>query len=797
MKPTQTMFSCALAATLLLPSLGAQSGPNQGRHIRLPSPPHVRYSPVRVESTIVNATVRDGVATTRVKFRLRNDSGGDAEKILLVPIPKGASADGLELWIGGKPEKGEVLDKNKARGIYQSIVSSRRDPALLEYVDQGTLQLRVFPVPPKGTQDVEVRYRMLLPFDGGMRRWEFPCRALESGRFSISLDIESAKAIKNVWTPIEGFDVARKGDHGARASYECAQRPSRDPVVFYGLSQRDFGLDLLTYRDGQGEGYFLALVAPKRDWQGEKELRKSIHFVLDTSGSMQGQKIEQARGALRFFLQSLRPTDRFNVVPFSTEARPFYSAPVIADETHVKDALEQTKALEARGGTNIHEALTQALSAENDSECVPIVVFLTDGLPTVGMTDEKDLLSACRQANGAGARVFVFGVGNDVNTRFLDTVADETRGARDYVQPGEDLEVKVSGLFEKLAHPVMTDLALVADDVKLDRMVPNKLPDLFRGSHLVVAGRYRGCGSIALRLRGKVGGESKEFVYDATFPECATDNDFVATLWAQRRIGQLVDQLRLHGQSPELVAEVKRLGREHGIVTPWTSQLVVEESERLARFAASGDDNTVYTRHGFRRRADGGAPVPPGAGGGRTGGVSRKPGPAGPSTPGPQGGPPAGGRGEAGAPADDARDYAELEELGKDRAEGKKAVRTSLRSLSLVVREKLRDDESRRALSAKRIDSRVFLQVEGVWVDSKLDEKLAKDVREIEAFTDAYFELLAAHPELAKAFAFSTSIVVVVDGKAIQITPPKPADPGKDDGKSKTDDNPVKRASGD
>ncbi|MCA8971803.1 MAG: VWA domain-containing protein, partial [Planctomycetes bacterium] len=713
MKPTHTKFSCALAAAMLLPTLGAQSGPNQGRHIRLPSPPRVRYSPVRVESTIVNATVRDGVATTRVKFRLRNDSGAEAEKVLLVPIPKGASADGLELWIGGKPEKGEVLDKNKARGIYQSIVSSRRDPALLEYVDQGTLQLRVFPVPPKGTQDVELRYRMLLPFDGGMRRWEFPCRALESGRFSISLDIESAKAIKNVWTPIEGFDVARKGDHGARASYECAQRPSRDPVVFYGLSQRDFGLDLLTYRDGQGDGYFLALVAPKRDWKGEKELRKSIHFVLDTSGSMQGQKIEQARGALRFFLQSLRPTDRFNVVPFSTEARPFYSAPVIADETHVKDALEQTKSLEARGGTNIHEALTQALSAENDSECVPIVVFLTDGLPTVGMTDEKDLLSACRQANGAGARVFVFGVGNDVNTRFLDTVAGETRGARDYVQPGEDLEVKVSGLFEKLAHPVMTDLALVADDVRLDRMVPKKLPDLFRGSHLVVAGRYRGCGSIALRLRGKVGGESKEFVYDATFPECATENDFVATLWAQRRIGQLVDQLRLHGQSPELVAEVKRLGREHGIVTPWTSQLVVEESERLARFAMHGDDDVSVGRQGFRSRDSRNGWDPRGAPSG--GGAIRLGSPGGPSTPAPAG-PTTGGRGGAGARADEADEFAQLEDLGKDRAEGKKAVRTSLRSLSLVVREKLSDNESRRSLSAKRIDSRVFLQVEGVWV---------------------------------------------------------------------------------
>lgn len=284
---------------------------------------------VTVESTQVAVQIVDGIATTKVKFRISNPSPRPAEKVLVLPIPEGASADGLELWINGKPEKGEVLDKNKARGIYQSIVSRRQDPALLEYVDRATLRLRVFPVPPRGKQDVEVRYRMLLQPEGALRRFEFPCRALESGKFSLDVQIDSKKGIKNVWSPMKGFDVERKSDYRARASFETAGRPNRDPILFYGLSDRDFGLDLVTFRDGQkGDGYFVALVAPKRGLKNEKELRKSIHFVLDTSGSMSGVKMDQARKALRFFLNSLRPNDYFNVVPFSTEARPFYESPV-------------------------------------------------------------------------------------------------------------------------------------------------------------------------------------------------------------------------------------------------------------------------------------------------------------------------------------------------------------------------------------------------------------------------------------------------------------------------------------
>ena len=766
-------------AHLLVLGLIAAPTLAQGRISRRPiRHPGFRISAVRVERTEVAARIVDGIADTRIKMRLRNDGGRPAEKILVLPLPKGATADQLKMMVNGKLETGEVLDKNRARGIYESIVRSRKDPALLEYFGHGMLRLRVFPVPARGHQDVEVRFRMLLPESGGLFRYDFPARAVEGGQFSLAIQLESKKAIKNVYSPLGGFDVVRKDDHNARASYECKGRPQRDPSLFYGLSERDFGLNLLTYRpDANKDGYFLMMLAPKRDWKNEKPLRKTISFVVDTSGSMQGQKIEQAKGALRFFLRSLRPEDHFNIVPFSTEARPFASAPVAATAKRIDEAVGFCDKIEARGGTNIEEALRTALAAEPVDASLPIVVFLTDGLPTVGITQPKDILASIGKHNGSKSRIFVFGVGHDVNTHLLDKISDEHRGARDYVQPGENLEVKVSALFEKVSHPVLSDLAISVDGVRIERLAPKALPDLFRGSRLVVAGRYRGQGAVALRLKGKVHGADKEFVYDASFPQKNADHDFVATLWAQRRVGQLLDALRLKGHNKELVAEIKRLGKEHGIVTPYTSNLIVEDGMTITR--------------GWSRRRGGLVPGRPSSGG-----------PTSPAA--------SGGRGRFGRPGPDssnkdkaaearlARDLARagIKAKPRDRREAKRederssnfnlgrgAMRSSAGKRSVELSKKVArlrfgemlDDKGRAAnWRTQKVAGRVFHLVGGVWIENSYRKEHEKALRKIEAFSPEWFELVRKNPKIAKALSFSTAMLVVLDGKAIEITPPQP-----------------------
>ncbi|MEM7206105.1 MAG: VIT domain-containing protein [Planctomycetota bacterium] len=494
------------------------ANPRPRPHHQAPRRPHrplVRVTELRVKAEIV-----DGVATTELRQVFRNDGPRVAEGTWILPLPNGAAADRFTMTVGGVETAGEILDANKARRIYEQIVRQQRDPGLLEYTGSGCLRARIFPIPAHGEVPVLVRYRQVLPATGALHAWSYPLRAAGGGgmapeRMSLEVHVRSTTPLRNVYSPLPGVAIRTIGEHEARVSYEGAsgRLPERDPAVFYGLSEEEFGLHLLTHRaSSHGAGTFLMLLSPKQEWADTDRIRKEITFVLDTSGSMKGPKIAQARDALRFFIRSLRPSDRFNVVPFSTEARPFFAQPMAADEAHREVALAKVDAIEARGGTNIEDALRAALQppaapgGSDGGDAVSILLFLTDGLPTVGNTDIEQLLAAARQRNSHGARVFAFGVGNDVNTRLLDKLAEEGRGDRDYVREDESIEVKTGALLAKVSHPVMTDVEILCDGITGFDVFPRRTPDLFKGSRLLVVGRYKGSGHHAVRLRGKVRG---------------------------------------------------------------------------------------------------------------------------------------------------------------------------------------------------------------------------------------------------------------------------------------------------
>jgi Ca-activated chloride channel family protein len=717
----------------------------QGRFVDRHIPP-IHPSVIRVERTKVLVRILDGIAETTIRMTLKNPGNTIGEKILVLPLPKGAVADGLELEIGGKMQKGEILPALQARRIYTNIVRRRRDPALLEYMGRDTLKLRAFPIPPHGKTDVKVRFRMLLPQTAGIYGFEFPTRAVEAGMFSMEVRIKLGKAnhhLANVYSPLAGLDIRQKDDKNALASFECKGRPQQDPAIYYSLTDREFGVNLMTYRRSKGDGYFLLLASPKRDWKTERTLTKTVSFVLDTSGSMQGKKILQARKALRFFLQSLSPKDHFNLIPFSTESRPFAKHPVPATPEQIAKALKFGEEIEAQGGTNIEEALRFALSAKIDPNSVPIVVFLTDGLPTIGKVDTKEILNSTHKANLSKARIFVFGVGYDVNTYLLDQIAGNTRGARDYVKPEENIEVKTSALFEKIAHPVLTDLSLGFDQIQTSRIVPRQLPDLFKGSRLVVVGRYKGGGSTAIRLKGKVGTQEKTFVFEGKFLRKEGGPDFVATLWAQKRIGLLLDQLRLHGPNKELKNEVTKLGRDFGIVTPYTSSLVVEERERLTKGADDfGFDRRNKAADASRARRDLG----------RAGVVIP----------------------EEESMEKDAADAPSSPAPSIKRKTGKKAVLNSLKAAKMQFFSRIDQEGKRRLWKTQRRGGHLFHLISGIWIDANLSKAHKGKVRRIEAFSKDYFDLLTQHPKLAKVLAFSTAMVIVLGPEeAVEIIPSK------------------------
>ena len=758
---TRPILTCLIFSTLTALS------PCQGVIIPEPNFRGPRpQQPLEVTLLQVHATITDGAATTELQQTIRNQSGQQQEATWLLPLPPGASADRFTMTVNGQETQGEVLDQNRARGIYEEIVRKRRDPGLLEYLGCGMLRARVFPIPPNGEVLVKVRYAELLPASAGITTWRFPLRAAFADgkgpqKLSLLVELSSQTPIKNIYSPLDGLDIVRNGDASAKASLELGrgQMPARDLSLHYGLGEQDFGLHLLTHKHGS-DGFFLMLLSPKRDWPVQANTVRSINLVLDTSGSMNGEKIEQARGAVRTFLGSLSGKDYFNVIPFSTEARPFFAEPVLASKDNVATARQKVDELAARGGTNIEEALQQALGhatpdcykgASGPITLVPITVFLTDGQPTVGNTNVDQLLAAAKQANGDKARIFVFGVGSDVNTRLLDSLSADSRGDRDYVLPGENIEVKTDGLFQKLTGPVMTDLKVVCDGIEIQDLEPRQLPDLFKTSTLTLVGRYRGDGHHAIRLSGTVGGQRHEYVFEGSFPQQAVTHDWLPTLWAQRKIATLLDAIRLNGQQTELVAEVTRLGKEYGIVTPFTSHLILEEGQQLAqvrgirledRFGAFADGESIE-----RLRAD---------------------------------------WGRAGMPAASAPKPAELKDLdekAKLEAEAAKvrlvtaapetgaaAVQDSLSVLHLSAATRAAAPGfTPIALSHHRIGVKQFFLVGGVWIDQDFTKAMLPKVQKLEAFSDAYFAILKQRPQLARLFAFSTRMVVVDGEDAFEV----------------------------
>jgi Ca-activated chloride channel family protein len=570
-----------------------------------------RGGPMEIRSLSATATVEGRAARVVLDEVFFNPGPRDVEATYVLPLPEGAAVDGFSMWVDGVETQGELVDSRRGRGVYEGIVRSRRDPGLLETDGGRTFRTRVFPVPGRGEKRIRIRWTEVLRGDAGSATWRLPLLlagsgAMPIGRASVVVDVSTERALASAWSPTHRVDVARADGRHARVSWEgTAVRPERDFVLVLQEPAGELGFSLLASRPGEGEGTFLLVLSPAVE-EGAKPVPRDVVLCLDTSGSMAGKKIEQAKGALRYAVRTLSPEDRFSVVGFATEPHRFREGLVPATEENVAAALAFVDGLAASGGTAIDDALRASLGmlVGGDAARPAVVLFLTDGLPTVGEADPPRILAQARASAPERARVFTFGVGNDVDTRLLDSLAADLRGARDYVAPEEDIEAKVSALVAKTLFPVLTDLALEVEGVAVSGVYPRRLPDLFRGSELVVAGRYAGPGEAVVRVRARGRDGERLFERKVLFPEKAAGAEYVDRLWAVRRVGHLLDEMRLHGRSQELSDEVASLARRHGIVTPGTSYLVLEPgADRQGLFAAADEEAEVQDRLGDPRYA--------------------------------------------------------------------------------------------------------------------------------------------------------------------------------------------------
>ena len=548
-----------------------------------PPRPSKEVIPLEVIYHRVKVDITNGVAVTHVDEVFYNPNDMVLEGTFIFPIPKDASISELSLYIDGKRVDGEILRADEARDIYEDIVRRMKDPALLEYMDRNLFKLRVYPIPARGERRVELTYTETLKYDFGTVKYVYP---LDTEKYSsaplnevtIDTTIKSDLPIKSIYSPSHDIDVVRSGNNEIRLSYEERNTlPDKDFVLYYTLSNEEIDASLITFNERGDAGFFMLLLTPKPEVDPNDAIPKDITFVLDTSGSMKGEKIKQAQDALEFCIRSLNKDDRFNIIRFATDTESFRSSLVAASKANRNNALSFIKRIKARGGTNINDALLVALKSKRTSKRPHILVFITDGEPTVGEIDLPDIIDNVERGNRDKTRIFVFGVGEDINTHLLDKISSRNHGVSEYIKPTENIDNIVSNFFKKIQSPVLSDLKFHISKIKIKELFPKEPPDLFAGSQITILGRYRGSGGSTILLTGFVNNKKVVFEYPVNFPENDTKNDFLPRIWASRKIAYLLDEIRLNGENQELVDEVINLATDFGIVTPYTSFLVLED----------------------------------------------------------------------------------------------------------------------------------------------------------------------------------------------------------------------------
>ena len=557
--------------------------------------------PLSVKYHRVEVNILGQVAKTTIDQVFINHYSRDIEGEYIFPLPENASISEFSMYIGDKKIEGEILDRDQARRLYEDIVRRMKDPALLEYVGRNLFRARVYPIPAKGEKRIKLSYTEILKSESRLVRYLYPLNtekfsALPLEDVSVSVNIQTQIPITNVYSPSHKVSIRKIEKNHTKVGYEGKNiKPAKDFILYYSLSEDDIGLSFINWGDRE-DNYFLFMASPSFVSSKIKVINKNIIFVLDSSGSMSGKKIIQAKEAARFVINHLDPGDMFSMIDFDDGVDFFSQKMVEASQENREKALLFVENIEDSGGTNINEALSEGLGMITQGERPSYILFLTDGLPTVGVTDTAAIIKNINSANDRKSRIFAFGVGYDVNTELLDRISSGNRGTSVYVSENDNLEVAISQFYEKISSPLLSDIVVKFSGIETKDVYPRILPDLFKGSQLLMIGKYRGNGSVSIELTGKVENKTKQFELNNHGLTKDDSYNFLPRLWAARRIGFLLEEIRLNSAQEELIDEVKMLGIKYGIVTPYTSFLVTEKEQRLLDAAAPEAQEALAAR---------------------------------------------------------------------------------------------------------------------------------------------------------------------------------------------------------
>jgi Ca-activated chloride channel homolog len=533
-------------------------------------------APLSVSDLEVDVRIRERRAHVRVDQTILNSTAAPVTTANLWPAPPGLRVSGFYYTLDDRRVPAEEVSGAAADPIYRDAAQRLDDPRILAYLGRPFFRGPQNTIPGNGRVRMRMEFDAELPEARGIARFHHPFDTnsfsrLPINRARIHVAVETRDPLPFFYSPSHAFTWTRGGAGSVEGEYsETGTRPDRDLLLFYGTGRGEVDLRVLADRQAGFAGTFLAAIHPGPDLVAARAVPRDLVFVLDRSGSMAGAKIEQARAGLEFSLSRLNPEDRFSIVTFDNGISAWRTELVPGTRENVEEAREAVRRIVTGGGTNIHDALKRGLEILGKGERPAAVIFLTDGLPTSGVTNLDQIRTAIGAANGRKARLFAFGVGYDVNVPFLDRISSDNRGDAEYVRPGDNLETRMASFYEKQAQPLLTDLKLTIEGIETQDVIPGELPDLFANGEVLVVGRYRTPGTATLRLTGKLGKEERVYTATAALGEVGSEHSFLPRLWAQRKIGELLDDVRLHGAKPELIQQIAALSREFAIVTDYT-----------------------------------------------------------------------------------------------------------------------------------------------------------------------------------------------------------------------------------
>ena len=536
-----------------------------------------------LELTSVDVAVQidERIARTRTDQIFTNHAEWEVEGIYEFTLPEGAIITDLVLWIGDKRIQGEVLEKEEARRTYDDIVGRRIDPALIEQVTPNQFRLSIFPFPANGSRRVEFEYMQLLESRNGRLDYSFPLapetdQPLQMELFVLRAQVRSQHA----------FEVTASGL--PRLTEIDQPEDQRSANIFFGDEQikprEDFTLTIrqtddrpkpsvLSFapRANDDLGYYALWLPPLPELTQGDPLPRSLTFVIDISSSMQQGKLQAVKGALIAAIDALDSADLFNIVVFTHRADSFAAAPVPADPANKRAATAFINQQDALGVSNFKAGLGRAMQQAFPANRVNHVIFLTDGLPTLGEIELEPLSEMIGQWSAGQARLFTIGVGQDVDQGFLTGLAEEHRGEAYFLSDEGDIEAALQELFESFTFPILLLDELSFDQVEIHDIHPRGLETLAAGRELFQVGRYRGGGTFTLSLTGHVGEENVSLDFPLEFTQTDVSGGLIPRLWAYQKIQALEEQIARFGEQQELLDDILALGLEYRLVTRRTS----------------------------------------------------------------------------------------------------------------------------------------------------------------------------------------------------------------------------------